>query len=44
MSIHTDKARRKARDMGAWAGAANAKELWNLSKRELVEVGRLELV
>ena len=39
MSIHVEKAVAVARGRGAWAGEACARDLWNLSKRELVEIG-----
>lgn len=37
-SIHTHKSMKKAREMGAFAGDAAALPLWEMSKRELVEV------
>ncbi len=39
MSIHVERAVASARRRGAWAGEACARDLWNLSKRELVEIG-----
>lgn len=38
MSVHTDNAIRKARSMGAYAGNSAAADVWELSKRELVEI------
>lgn len=38
MSIHTDKARKIARERGGYAGRDDAAALWKLSKRELVEI------
>jgi hypothetical protein len=38
MSIHTWKAREKAARMGGYAGSPAAAPLWELSKRELVEI------
>ena len=37
MSIHTEKSRAKAQDLGAAAGFVSGK-VWALSKRELIEV------
>ena len=37
-SIHICKAQEKARRLGAWAGIKEAAPLWELSKRELVEL------
>ena len=37
MSIHTEKSRAKAQDMGAAAGFASRK-IWALPKREIIEV------
>lgn len=37
-SIHTWKAREKAAKMGAFAGDEAALPLWELSKRELIEI------
>ena len=39
MSMHVDRAVKVARDRGAWAGQECARDLWDLSKRELVEIG-----
>jgi diphthamide synthase (EF-2-diphthine--ammonia ligase) len=38
MSIHTWKAREKAARMGGYAGCDEAAPLWEMSKRELVEI------
>jgi hypothetical protein len=38
MSIHTGKAKDKARRLGGWAGDPRAGDLWKLSKRELAEL------
>lgn len=38
MSIHVWKAQAKAAKLGAMAGEPEAAPLWDLSKRELVEV------
>lgn len=38
MSIHTWKSIEKAREKGAFAGEDLAVPLWNLSKRELIEI------
>ena len=38
MSIHKDRAIIKAREMGAYAGEPDCRDIWDLSKRELVEV------
>lgn len=38
MSIHTWRAREKAAAMGAFAGDDSAAPLWELSKRELIEI------
>ena len=38
MSIHTRKAREKAASMGAFAGEDVAEDLWELPKRELIEI------
>ena len=38
MSIHTEKSRITARTKGAWAGQDRNRDLWDLSKRELIEV------
>lgn len=38
MSIHTWKAREKAARMGGYAGRVEAAPLWEMSKRELVEI------
>jgi hypothetical protein len=38
MSIHTWKAREKAARMGGYAGHEDAAPLWEMSKRELVEI------
>lgn len=38
MSIHTARSRYKAAQMGGLAGAPEAAELWELSKRELIEL------
>jgi hypothetical protein len=37
-SIHTWKAREKASRLGGYAGAPDAAHLWDLSKRELIEI------
>ena len=37
-SIHVWKARKKAAELGAYAGQSCAAPLWDLSKRELVEL------
>ena len=37
-SIHTHRAQAKAAQMGAYAGDESANELWDLSKRELIEI------
>ena len=37
-SLHVWKARKKAESMGAYAGEECAARLWDLSKRELVEL------
>lgn len=38
MSIHTAKAQAKARALGGYAGREEASDLWDFSKRELVEI------
>ncbi|WP_141247096.1 hypothetical protein [Mesorhizobium sp. WSM3866] len=38
MSIHTWKARDKAARMGGYAGRDSAAPLWEMSKRELIEI------
>jgi hypothetical protein len=38
MSIHTWKAINKAARMGGYAANRDAEDLWNLSKRELLEI------
>lgn len=37
-SLHVWKARKKAVELGGFAGDERAAELWDLSKRELVEL------
>ena len=38
MSIHKNRAILKAKEMGGYAGDPECRDLWDLSKRELVEV------
>jgi hypothetical protein len=38
MSIHTSNSREKAARMGGYAGRDEARPLWDMSKRELVEI------
>lgn len=38
MSIHTWKAREKASRLGGYAGLDEAAPLWDLTKRDLVEI------
>lgn len=38
MSIHQSNSREKARRMGGYAGHVESTPLWDMSKRELVEI------
>lgn len=38
MSIHTSKAQEKARSLGGYAGDPDVDDLWDMPKRELIEI------